>query len=115
MATNHEPTAKAEATSKNPKGIRKVDLSELAGELSQRGRSRYEDPELHEALLAMIADREPIAWDTAVVKGNSETEIEASKAMWRNRASSVFATIDTDMEITIRWTKSNLMVIQPRK
>lgn len=95
-------------------GIRKVDLSALAGELSQRGRSRFQDPELHEALVAMVDDREPIAWDTAVVKGKNETEVEASKAMWRNRATSVFSTIETDMEITIRWTKANLMVIQPK-
>lgn len=95
-------------------GVRKVNLSDLSGSLSQRGRSRFDDPELATALLAMIADNEPFIWETAVVSGKTDTAITASKAKWRNRATSVLANMNTDYEITIRWTKENEMVIMPK-
>lgn len=95
-------------------GVRKVNLSDLSGSLSHRGRARFADPELAEALLAMIADNEPFIWETAVVSGKTEKAIEASKAKWRNRATSVLASLETNYEISIRWTSDNEMVITPK-
>lgn len=95
-------------------GIRKVNLSDLSGSLSKRGRERYDDPELREALQAMLEDGEAFIWDTAVVKGKTEKELTASKAMWRSRATSVLASIGEEHTMTIRWTNSNEMVISPK-
>jgi hypothetical protein len=111
MATNAKPTANAEATRK---GIRKVNLSDLSGSLSKRGRERYTDPELHGALLDAMNDGESFVWDTAVVTGNTEKALTASKAMWRSRAMSVFAPLaetDATKRLRIQWTSANEMVL----
>lgn len=91
--------------------IRKVNLSDLAGSLSQRGRERYKDNELLQALTEMLADGEPFIWDTAVVTGKTDTEVSASKAKWRSRAVSVFESLNSEKNISIRWTDQNEMVI----
>lgn len=97
-------------------GIRKVNLSDLQGSLSKKGRDRYADPELAEALTTMCQDGQPFVWDTAVVKGKTEKELVASKAKWRSRAMSVFTALNLGDEyaITIRWTTNNEMVIAPK-
>jgi hypothetical protein len=95
--------------------IRKVNLADLAGSLSKKGKPRYQDNELLEAFREMLVDGEPFVWDTAIVEGKTDKEIEASKAKWRNRASSVFATLDSNVKISIVWTMdTNEMVIIPK-
>lgn len=97
-------------------GIRKVNLSDLKGSLSQRGRDRYENADLKEALLEAIVDGEAVIWDDAQVEGNNEKKRTASKMKWRNRAVSVFSTIETECTLTVRWTTEDecvLIVNQP--
>lgn len=110
MATNHEPTAKAEATRK---GVRKVNLNDLKGTMSKRGRARYVNPVLLDALREMLVDKEPICWDEAIVSGKTEKQVTASKAKWRQRAISVFEQLDADesVGISIGWTTENEMII----
>lgn len=108
MANESKPTAKAEAT---PKGVRKVNLSELQGNLSRRGRERYDNPVLKEALLEMLTDGQPIIWDEAVPEGKTEKAFGASKAKWRNRAVSVFDSLNSGKKISVQWTTENEMVI----
>lgn len=97
-------------------GIRKVNLSDLQGSLSKKGRDRYADPILRDALLAMMSDGEPFIWEDAVVTGKTEKQVTASKAKWRSRAVSVFKSLglDDDKSITIRWTTDDEMVIAPK-
>lgn len=110
MATNAKPTANAEATRK---GIRKVNLSDLSGSLSKRGRERYTDPELQSALVDAMSDGESFIWDTAVVSGKTDKALTASKAMWRSRAMSVFTGIagNETQRLRIQWTDANEMVL----
>ena len=112
MTNTQKPTAKAEATRK---GIRKVNLSELKGSLSTRGRTRFMDDELLSAFVEALADGEPFIWDTAVVTGVTDKQIEASRAKWRNRATSVFEQLpeaDTaNHKVRVQWTTDNLMVL----
>lgn len=91
-------------------GIRKVNLSDLAGSLSQRGRDRYTDPELHEAFVEAIGDGgSSFIWETAVIEGKTEKAKKASQAKWRNRAVSVFTAIaeSEGMKLSVRWTVDN--------
>lgn len=94
--------------------IRKVNLSDLAGQLSSRGKPPFQDPELFEALSEMLLDGEGFIWETAKVTGKTDQEVTASKAKWRNRAVSVFTQLDSKTEITIRWTHDNEMYISPK-
>ena len=97
----------------NPMGIRKVNLNDLKGSLSQRGRSRFEDEELATALLEMLEDNEPVIWESAQVEGTTEKQRTASKMKWRNRANSVFNALESGTKISIRWTTDDEMVIIP--
>jgi hypothetical protein len=95
--------------------IRKVNLSDLAGSLSKKGKPRYENSELLEAFREMLTDPAPFIWEEAKVEGKTEQEVNASKAKWRNRATSVFATLDSKMTISIVWTTdTDEMVIIPK-
>jgi hypothetical protein len=95
--------------------IRKVNLSDLQGSLSKKGKPRYENEVLLEAFREMLLDPAPFIWEEAEVEGNTAQEVEASKAKWRNRASSVFATLDSKMTISIVWTTdTHEMVIIPK-
>lgn len=111
MDNTQKPTAKAEATRK---GIRKVNLSDLQGQLHQRGRERYHDPELAEALAEMMNDLQPFIWEKAEVTGKDDKARNASKAKWRNRAISVMASVDDTFEVSVRWTTSDEMLILPK-
>jgi hypothetical protein len=94
---------------------RKVNLSDLKGSLSKKGKPRYENSELLEAFKEMLTDPAPFIWEEALVEGKTDTEINASKAKWRNRATSVFATLDSPMTISIVWTTdTDEMVIIPK-
>lgn len=116
MENTQKPSDKKQATPN--KGIRKVNLSDLQGSLSQRGRERYSNPELKDALLEAIQaetkDDKSFIWEEAVVEGKTEKALTASKAKWRSRAVSVFDSI-TDhkgQKVTIQWTTdTNEMVI----
>lgn len=118
VENTQKPSDKKQANPK--KGIRKVNLSQLQGSLSQRGRERYSNPELKEALLEAIQaetkDDKSFIWEEAVVEGKTEKALTASKAKWRSRAVSVFDTF-SDLEkngqkVTIQWTTdTNEMVI----
>lgn len=93
-------------------GIRKVNLSDLKGSLSQRGRERFHDDELHQAFMEAIEmGGDTFVWETAQVEGKSEKARTASKAKWRSRATSLFSTLETEMTISVRWTDANEMVI----
>lgn len=91
--------------------IRKVNLSDLAGSLSQRGRERYKNDELKQALETMLEDGQPFIWETAKVTGKNDNEVSASKAKWRSRAVSVFESLNSEQGISVRWTDQNEMVI----
>ena len=112
MENTQKPSDKKQAT---PKGIIKVNLSDLQGSLSQRGRERYSNPELKEALLEAInSDDKSFIWGEAVVEGKTEKAITASKAKWRSRAVSVFDSIaeNNGQKVSIQWTNDdNRMVI----
>lgn len=115
MENTPKPSDKKQAT---PKGIIKVNLSDLQGSLSQRGRERYSNPMLKDALLEAIQanskDDKSFIWGEAVVEGKTEKAITASKAKWRSRAVSVFESIteNNGQKVSIQWTlNDNRMVI----
>jgi hypothetical protein len=110
VSNNTKVTASAEPPRK---GIRKVNLSDLSGSLSKRGRERYTDPELQSALVDAMSDGESFIWDTAVVSGKTDKALTASKAMWRSRAMSVFTGIagNETQRLRIQWTDANEMVL----
>lgn len=109
MSNTQKPTAKAEATRK---GIRKVNLTDLQGQLSKRGRERYTNPELAQAFREAIVDGESFVWEEAQVTGKTDKEITASKAKWRSRAKSVFDGLNANNhKVTIGWTVTNEMVV----
>lgn len=107
-----QPTAQAEATRK---GVRKVNLSELKGSLSSRGRTRFADDELSSALVEALSDGEPFIWETAQVTGKTDKQLNACRAKWRNRATSVFDQLpeaDTaNHKLRVQWTTENEMVL----
>lgn len=109
----NKPDDRNNAESTPVKGIQKVNLADLAGSLSQRGRERYNDPELADALREMLKDGEPFIWGTAQVTGKTEKALNASRAKWRSRAVSVFQSLNAgeNVGIQISWTKTNQMVI----
>lgn len=109
-----QPDDRNNAESNPNKGIRKVNLADLAGSLSQRGRERYNDPDLAEALREMLKDGQPFIWESAVVTGKTEKALNASRAKWRSRAVSVFESLNAgeNVGISVRWTTdTNEMVI----
>lgn len=110
MADNAKVTASAEPPRK---GTRKVNLNDIQGRLNKRGRERFTDPVLANALTEMLTDGQPIIWDTAVVTGNTDKARNANKSMWRNRAKSVFGGINPPdtMDISVQWTDTDEMVI----
>jgi len=95
--------------------VRKVNLSELKGTLNKRGRGRYEDPELKEALIIMLQDGEPLVYDElfTVTSKTTNKEIDNQQAKWRNRAVSVFESIKEaeGRKLSITWTDEQEMVI----
>ena len=109
MAKNHEPSDNKQATRK---GIQKVNLSDLAGSLSKRGRESFKDEELTEAFRDALEDGQPFIWSTAVVTGDTDKAVNASKAKWRSRAVSVFKALGVkDKRVTVQWTNDNRMVV----
>jgi hypothetical protein len=94
---------------------RKVNLSDLKGSLSKKGKPRYENSELLQAFKDMLEDGEPFIWESVELEGETVAEVDACKAKWRNRATSVFATLDSEIAISIVWTTdTHEMVIIPK-
>ena len=94
---------------------RKVNLSDLKGSLSKKGKPRYENSVLLQAFKDMLEDGEPFIWESVELDGETVAEVDASKAKWRNRATSVFATLDSNVTISIVWTTdTHEMVIIPK-
>lgn len=94
----------------NPK---KVSIDQLKGTLGRRGRHRYQNPEMLEMLKEMVQTGEPLALAElfTVTAKTTETEITNAKATWRNRASSLFDSLNTGKKISISWTDKHEMVI----
>lgn len=100
---NAEPTRK---------GTKKVNLNDLRGSLSKRGRARYSDPMLAEALHSLLAGEvEAFIWLDAVPTGATPEQVNSDKAKWRARAVSIFQTLSSGRKITVAWTDENEMVI----
>lgn len=113
MADKPADRKNAEANNNNGKrqGIRKVNLSDIQGSLSKRGRERYSNPELAEALRNLLATGEAFIWEDAQPEGDTKEKHNASKAKWRNRATSVFETLNSTATVSIQWTTNDEMVI----
>lgn len=110
MENNPKPSDKKQASPS--KGVRKVNLSDLQGKLSQRGRARFTDDELLSALKQAVIDGESLIWETAVIESTTEKEKESERQKWRNRAVSVFETLNAEnKKIRVQWTSDNEMVI----
>jgi hypothetical protein len=96
-------------------GVRKVNLSELKGSLNKRGRGRYEDPELKALLIEMLSDGEPLVYDElyTVTAKTTTKQVDNEQAKWRNRAVSVFESIEASEghKLSITWTDAHEMVI----
>lgn len=94
--------------------IRTINLSELQGELNKRGRDRYENAELKEMCELLINGEIPhIVWDElfTVTAKTSEKEVANLHAKWRNRAVSVFDSIESGKKASITWSDAHEMVI----
>lgn len=93
--------------------VRKVNLGELKGSLNQRGRSRFTDPDLKSALEQMLIDGEPVVYDElfTVTAKTTEKQIDNEKAKWRNRACSVFDSLESGKKVSISWTTAHEMII----
>lgn len=112
MASKPADRNNAEANNSKSKNIRKVNLNDIQGSLSKRGRERYRNPELMEAFREALTDGESFVWEEAVVTGKTDKEVTASKAKWRSRAMSVFTSMNiASHKVTIGWTVTNEMVV----
>lgn len=121
MSKNTEPTANAEANgnigNSIKKGIRKVNLEDLVGELSQRGRQPFSNEVLFNAFIAMLnGELNAMIWDDGFVEPElNETEQTRLQAKFRNRATSVLKQVlelnGKEMKVVIQYTKSGEMVI----
>lgn len=92
-----------------------INLSDLKGNISSRGRSRYENADLKALYGDMLNGTIPfIVWDDLykVTAKTTEKEVTNERAKWRNRATSVFESLGTDRTLTISWTDAHEMVIQ---
>jgi hypothetical protein len=94
-------------------GVKKVNLSELKGSLNKRGRGRFEDPVLREALAQMLVDGEAIVYDElfTVTSKTTEKQIDNEHAKWRNRAVSVFESLESGRKVSVSWTDAHEMII----
>lgn len=109
MTSKSDDRKNAESTRK---GTKKVNLSDLRGSLSKRGRARYSDPTLAQSFAEMLAgEMEAFIWLDAVPTGKTEAEVTSDKAKWRARAVSVFNSLGSGRRVTIGWTQDNEMVI----
>ena len=108
---------------KDPKkGIRKVNLEDLAGSLSKRGREAFHDDNLKVALIELMngeGNENAFIWDDAfVVPTLSDKAKTTLQAKFRSRANSLVKQIATDngkeFAITVQYTNAGEMVISKR-
>lgn len=99
------------------KGIRKVNISDLAGSLSSKGKPPYKDDDLLSMYRDCLNDEGSVlVWEKAVITANTDQTITAEKAKWRNRAVSVFAQLNIETHtLTVKWTDKNECVLIPVK
>jgi hypothetical protein len=103
-------------------GIRKVNLSDLAGSLSKRGREAFHDDNLKVALIELMngeGNENAFIWDDAfVVPTLSDKAKTTLQAKFRSRANSLVKQIATDngneFAITVQYTNAGEMVISKR-
>jgi hypothetical protein len=104
------------------KGIRKVNLADLSGSLSKKGRTAFFDDTLKDALMALMkgeGNENAFIWDDGFVNPNKpETEQTKLQAKFRSRANSVVKQIveieKNDFAITVQYTNDGDMVISKR-
>jgi len=100
-----QPTAKAEAN-------RKVNLKDLQGSLSKKGKPPYQDKALAADILSLDPNdaNDAFVWSkAAVVLTGDPKKDNANKMLWRQRAISVSKA--TGIVIRIQWTNNGEMVI----
>lgn len=111
MEKNTQPSDNKQAKN-STKGVRKVNLADIQGKLNKRGRERFHDDELAEALRESMKDGESFIWETAVVTGKTDKAVNASKAKWRSRAVSVFNGLGFNgYAVRVQWTQDNEMLV----
>jgi len=96
----------------NPK---KINLSDLKGKTSQRGRKRYANATLTEYLREMVSTREGFGVPEllTVTPKTTEKQIQTQKAKWRNRIVSLFEELNfPGHRISISWTDAHEMVVE---
>jgi hypothetical protein len=93
--------------------VRKVNLSELKGSLNKRGRGIFDDPELKEAFKQMLIDGESVVYDElfTITSKTTDKQIDNEHAKWRNRAVSVFNSLESGYKVSISWTDEHEMII----
>jgi|LakMenE18May11ns_1017448.scaffolds.fasta_scaffold9716087_1 hypothetical protein len=104
------------------KGIRKINLADLAGSLSKKGRTAFFDDTLKDALMALMlgeGNENAFIWDDGFVNPNkAQNEQTKLQAKFRSRANSVVKQIveseKTDFAITVQYTNDGDMVISKR-
>lgn len=124
MANKPEPTAKAEDNNNNHSKPRKINLSELKGTVSPRGRKPYTDEALVQYLTEMVQDGEGFGLDapyevTDDMRKGTPRGVKAQnreRAKWRNRIVSVWtSTLGRDKgEITVGWTSEHEVTVSLR-
>ena len=91
-----------------------INLSDLKGTLSNKGRERYQDPELAQAFRELLAGEIPnVVMDDLfkVTAKTTEKTITNERAKWRNRAVSVFDSLESGRKISVSWSDEQEMVI----
>ena len=91
-----------------------INLSDLKGSLSNKGRERYKDPELTQAFRELLSGEIPnVVLDELfkVTPKTTEKTITNERAKWRNRAVSVFDALESGRKISVSWSDEHEMVI----
>jgi hypothetical protein len=111
------------ATEKNPKkGIRKVNLNDLQGSLSKRGREPFFDAELKQGLIDLLdgeGNENAFIWEDGFVNPNVKADEQTKlQAKFRSRANSMVNQIveqtNKEFAITVQYTDEGDMVISKR-
>lgn len=104
------------------KGTRKVNLNDLRGSLSKRGREPFFDAELKAALEDLLngeGNENAFIWNDGFVNPNAKDEEQTRlKAKFRSRANSIVQqiaeTTNKEFAITIQYSDAGDMVISKR-
>jgi len=92
----------------------KVNLNDLKGQLSSRGRAPYENPELEAEIMSLDP---AIDGDATIYEGSqgdpSSEDYTNHKAMWRGRAETIAD--KNGIAISVQWLTTGQMVISLAK